>query len=215
MSQRFLRFACSIPPSKLQMTPSRTPEESLSLDDYSTFQYMLAGPSIAKVVAKQITAVVFYNEPRDERKAEAEHRVLVRIRGHLTCLHYYGCCLTVWPSHALGMSRWIMAEDCQTSTPRSDETLRIFRYAYYGGLLTVETRHVSVGGNDRGAFRLVEYFDCVVSPWLFVHAAFVGLALLLDKCLQTFGYRVPISVAIPATLVVLHLVLFLTGVRMW
>ena len=215
MSQRFLRSACSIPPSKLQMTPSRTPEESLSLDDYSTFQYMLAGPSIAKVVAKQITAVVFYNEPRDERKAEAEHRVLVRIQGHLTCLHYYGCCLTVWPSHALGMSRWIMAEDCRTSTPRSGETLRIFRYAYYGGLLTVETRHVSVCVNDGGAFRLVEYFDCVVSPWVFLHAMVAVATLILDKFLQMFGDRVPILVSIAATMAVLHLVLRLTGTRMW
>lgn len=35
----------------------------ITLDDYQTFQYMLAPPSIAKHIVNEITSFVFYNVP--------------------------------------------------------------------------------------------------------------------------------------------------------
>jgi hypothetical protein len=85
-------------------TPSPI-DGSISLDDFSNFQYMLARPFVAKAIVNQITSFVFYNEPYNERKAELDHHVLCR--GRITLINYYCCCLAVLPSHLLGMSRWI------------------------------------------------------------------------------------------------------------
>lgn len=80
--------------------------------------------------------------------------------------------------------------------------------------MTVETHHVSVGGDDRGSFRLVEYFDGVASPWVLTRVVLACATAMLGTCLQASGCDVSISATIVAVLVVLHVVLFLTGVTM-
>ena len=116
-----------------------------SLDDYSTFQYMLARPSMARKVTSSITSFVMYNEPRDEHKSEWSHSNLAR--GDIGVFNYYICCLMVLPSHLLGMSKWISAEDLSSKALKSGDDLRRFRYSYYNGFLNVDTRHLCV--NDR------------------------------------------------------------------
>jgi len=205
---------------------------TVSLDEYSTFQYMLARPAIARATIRQISSFVMYNEPHDGGKEETEHRVLVR--GNVTLCNYYCCCLVLLPSHVMGMSRWVSAEDCQFSGgEKSDEhprkkaglepgdALRRFRYSYYGGLLQVDTRHVFVGhaddGKDPTRFRLVEYLECPISPWVIVHAVYGLLASLLGYRFRTYyGYaNVSYPLVFVSALALLHLILALTGVKMW
>ena len=191
-----------------------------SLDDYSTFQYMLARPSTVQAVVGQIASVVFYGEPRDERKAEAEHKLL--LRGRVSVFNYYLCCLPVLPSHLLGLSAWISVEERRAPTeetrkgaagPSSGAILRRFRYSYYGGLLSVETHHV--GCDEEGTFRLVEYFDGAASPWAVTHTVLGLAAAILGQCLRAFGFEVPVSATIAASVVLFHLVLHLTGAKVW
>jgi hypothetical protein len=73
----------------MTITPSPN-DGSISLDDYSNFQYMLARPSVAKVTVNQIESFVLYSEPYDEQKAELNHRVMCR--GKITLINYYICC---------------------------------------------------------------------------------------------------------------------------
>jgi len=42
----------------------------ITLDDYQTFQYMIAPPSIAKHIINEITSFVFYNVPYIEGEME-------------------------------------------------------------------------------------------------------------------------------------------------
>lgn len=212
--------------------PSFTKDEIISLDEYSKFQYMLARPSTAKATVNQITSFVFYNEPHDEQKKDIDHQVLVQ--GIITVVNYYCCCLVLLPSHILGMSRWISAEDyCQSSSTEDDdqkaskqtkihpgETLRRFRYSYYWGMLQVDTHHVLVGYANNGKdkkFRLIEYMTCPISPWVIVHAVFALLASFVLRCLQRCGSFVEMQFlpCIVLVLVLLHSILFLTGVQMW
>ena len=90
-----------------------------SLEDYSTFQYMLARPSNARKVTSSITSFVMYNEPRDEHKSEWSHSILCR--GDISVFNYYICCLMVLPSHLLGMSKWISSEDLSSDDTDSEE----------------------------------------------------------------------------------------------
>ena len=49
---------------------------TISLEDYSNFQYMLARPSIAKATVNPIISFVFYTEPFDKQKTELDHHVI-------------------------------------------------------------------------------------------------------------------------------------------
>lgn len=203
------------------MAPSSTEEgDTPSLDDYSSFQYMLARPRVARAVVDRTASFVFYNEPRDGRKKEVEHVAFVR--GKISFANYYCCCLAVLPSHVLGMSRWISAEDCLSSSNKakkelqSDDTLRRFRYSYYRGLLHVETHHVFAGYVDNGkdpTFRVVEYMDCPLSPWVVVHVAFASLSLPVVYILQT-RCGLPWFLGTAVGLISMHLLYKLTGVQM-
>mmetsp|Transcript_25057 Transcript_25057/g.45130 ORF Transcript_25057/g.45130 Transcript_25057/m.45130 type:complete len:209 (+) Transcript_25057:63-689(+) len=208
------------------MAPASNKEEDISLDEYSAFQYMLSRPAVAKAVVNQITFFVFYNEPHDERKTESEHKVLVQ--GHISFINYYCCCVALLPSHVLGMSEWMSAEDYASKkvSPKAKaklqpgDTLRRFRYSYYRGLLQVDTRHVFVGYANNGKdqrFRLYEYIDCPISPWIIVHGVFALLASFVVYFLQAYGVCSQISFPLPVALVLvlLHSTLLLTGVQMW
>jgi len=141
----------------------------ISLEDYSTFQYMLARPAVAKAVVQQITSFVMYHEPYDEAKdhdKSKKHNVLVEGQSTFLNFNYYCCCIALLPSHLLGMSKWISAEDYFASSssssssrtrnnstdkekaahpqPQPGDTLRRFRYSYYCGFLQVDTRHICV-----------------------------------------------------------------------
>ena len=163
---------------------------STSLEEYSTFQYMLARPSTASAVTSKCTAFVFYDGPKDED--DNEHSIICR--GTINTFNYYICCLLVLPSHTLGMSKWISAEDTSSKARKSGDELRRFRYSYYNGFLNLDTRHVCVddrdgnscGGNDE-QFRLVEYFDCSISVWMFAHAMFVFASVMVAWGIQKGG----------------------------
>lgn len=204
------------------MALSSTREEILSLDEYSSFQYMLARPYVAKATVNQITSFVFYNEPRTERKTETEHQVLVQ--GKIAFINYYGCCLAVLPSHILGMSRWISAEDYQSSgkaVPKKaklqpGDTLRRFQYSYYCGMLQVETRHEFVGYANNGngqRFRLIEYMDCPISPWVIVNTVIALAATFLGYCLQVYGCEIYFPLLIVSVMALLHSILILSEVQ--
>jgi hypothetical protein len=201
-------------------TPSPI-DGSISLDDFSNFQYMLARPFVAKAIVNQITSFVFYNEPYNERKAELDHHVLCR--GRITLINYYCCCLAVLPSHLLGMSRWISAVDeaKNASNIQSGETMRRFRYSYYCGWLQVDTYHVCVGTADAGngkdqRFRLVEYMDCPLSPSLIFHAVLALVASFVVYGLRSCSICIEASFAplVASVLVLFRLILLLTGVHM-
>ncbi|CAJ1943511.1 unnamed protein product [Cylindrotheca closterium] len=154
----------------------------LSLQDYATFQYMLAPPSIASPIVRSIESFVFYNEPYNPNKAEKDHRRM--IKGTVNLISYYGCCLVLLPSHLLGMSKWISSssedEDNKKNKPNKNDSndskkvLRRFRYSYFCGMVQVDTRHVQLsekeekedGASNPTSFRLVEYLD--ISPWAWV-----------------------------------------------
>ena len=207
-----------------------TGNNNISLEDYSIFQYMLARPAVVKTICNHIPSFVFYHEARDERKMESEHKVLVQ--GSITVINYYCCALLLLPSHILGMSRWLSAEDCQSGAGKMNrktrqkqheqqqpgDVLRRFRYCYYCGLLQVETHHVCIGHandyvNDQ-RFRLVEYLDFPISLWALAYAVFSLAALLVGYCVRVrHGYEISFLVLIASAVVLLHLVLILTGVR--
>eukprot|EP00588_Corethron_pennatum_P031035 CAMPEP_0194339964 /NCGR_PEP_ID=MMETSP0171-20130528/84910_1 /TAXON_ID=218684 /ORGANISM="Corethron pennatum, Strain L29A3" /LENGTH=253 /DNA_ID=CAMNT_0039104743 /DNA_START=94 /DNA_END=858 /DNA_ORIENTATION=+ len=146
----------------------RVEQQPLSLQDYSTFQYMLAPPALARPVCDRISSLVFYDGPHEVRKSEREHKVT--LRGRISVPRYYLCCLWVLPSHVLGLSRWVSATEARDG----GATVRRFRYAYYGGLVEVDTRHVADGAE--GTFRLVEYIDG--SAWASVIGAGFYAAVL-------------------------------------
>jgi hypothetical protein len=189
-----------------------------SLDDYSNFQYMLARPSVAKATVNQITSFVFYCGPYDEQKVELDHRIICR--GRITLINYYICCLAVLPSHILGMSCWISAEDETkgANSTQSGETLRRFRYSYYCGWLHVESYHVSVRDANTGKdkrFRLVEYMNCPISPSLIFHAMLALVASFVACGLRSCGIFVDVSFTplVASVLIFFRLILPLTGVK--
>lgn len=148
--------------------PRRVEQPPPSLQDYATFQYMLAPPALARPVCDRISSFVFYDGPHEVRTSEREHKVT--LRGRISVPRYYLCCLWVLPSHVLGLSRWVSATEARDG----GATLRRFRYAYYGGLVEVDTRHVADGAE--GQFRLVEYIDG--SAWASVIGAGFYAAVL-------------------------------------
>lgn len=198
------------------MTTTPSPiDGTISLEDYSNFQYMLARPSVAKVTVNQIISFVFYRGPFDKQKTELDHHVVCR--GRVTLINYYFCCLAVLPSHILGMSRWISAvnESKNGSRIPSGETLRRFRYSYYCGWLQVETYHISVGGdanigNDQ-KFLLVEYMVCPVSPWLFFYAVLALMAFVIVSGLQSWNIvcvGAPFTLLVGSVMVFFHLIIY-------
>ncbi|KAL7555117.1 hypothetical protein ACHAWF_018723 [Thalassiosira exigua] len=191
-------------------------ERIISLDEYSTFQYMLAPPSTAKATIGQIQSFVFYHEPRDMLKDESDH--LVFVRGQTTVANYYCCCLALLPSHVLGMSQWISAEEFPSSgkeKPKPGDILRRFRYSYYCGLLRVETLHICTDNDsgDGGKFRLVEFFDSPLSPWVFINSVFVLAAVFVQYCLRRCGWEFSLAVLVATAGVLLYLILAWTGVK--
>mmetsp|Transcript_31300 Transcript_31300/g.46707 ORF Transcript_31300/g.46707 Transcript_31300/m.46707 type:complete len:193 (+) Transcript_31300:151-729(+) len=155
--------------------------KSVSLQDYSRFQYMLAPPWMARPILQQISSVTFFLEPKDPNNAPDEHRLLLTTSWSVSAsalCQYYAVCLWVLPSHAMGMSRWIMAkeypplaqqhnnfDDDEASLSLSPSSargvLRHFQYQYYGGFLIVDTYHMRDSTTESSSsFRLVEYFDC-------------------------------------------------------
>ena len=151
--------------------------DKISLHEYSTFQYMLAPPSLACRVGDRITEVIFYDEPKQPQKSEDQHKVAMHRTGFLTITAYYVCCLLVLPSHILGMSRFVSAEDLAGEEGEGQlPVLRRFVYTYYCGLIKVETHHVRDVSGGTGAFRLVEYFDTI---WCCVYAIMFPFCVLL------------------------------------
>ncbi len=194
---------------------------STSLEDYCTFQYMLANPSLASAVTSKCTSFVFYNEPKDDDKSE--HNIICH--GKINTFNYYICCLMVLPSHMLGMSKWISAEDTSSKARKAGDELRRFRYSYYGGFMNVDTRHVSVNdrygssstGSEDEQFCLVEYFDCAMSVWMFAHAMFVLLASMVAYGIQKsgllFGDDTSFSSAVGIVYVAFHVIMACSGVN--
>ena len=169
---------------------------STSLEEYSTFQYMLARPSTASAVTSKCTAFVFYDGPTDEDdKLECSRSIICR--GTINTFNYYICCLLVLPSHILGVSKWISAEDKSSKARKSGDELRRFRYSYYNGFLNVDTRHVceddrdgNSSGGDNEQFRLVEYFDCSISVRMFAHAMFAFASVMVAWGIQKGGLMI-------------------------
>lgn len=153
---------------------------SLSLDDYSKFQYMLAPPGVAKQIINQVTSFAFYEQPNDPNKSESQHRVMAK--GPVIMFGYYFVCLLVFPSHILGMSEWISAE--ATKDKDDNKILRRFRYSYYYGLLKVDTRHMAT----EGGFRIVEYFDASFSVWIVMDVICALVITTFVAFLQACGY---------------------------
>ena len=128
------------------------------------------------------------------------------------------CCLLVLPSHMLGMSKWISAEDLSFKARKSGDELRRFRYSYYNGYLNVYTSHLCVNDRDNGStenhhneqFRLVEYMDCPISVWILSHSMFVLASSLTAYCIQKSGLffrETSFSSAAAIILVLFHTVL--------
>lgn len=194
-----------------------------SLEDYSTFQFMLARPSTARAITSNCTSFVFYDGPKDEDELEFSRTIICR--GDINTFNYFICCLMVLPSHMLGMSKWISAEDVSSKARKPGDELRRFRYSYYGGFLTVDTRHVCVdnrdgngsGGDGNEQFRLVEYMDCSISVWILSHAMFVFASSLVAYGVQKSGLffsdGTSLSSASGITFVALHILLACTGVN--
>lgn len=157
----------------------------ISLHEYSTFQYMLAPPSIAVRVGDQITGVVFYDEPKQPDKREVEHKMFIETTGYLRLSSYYICCLLVLPSHVMGMSRFVSAEDLSgAKTLEENNVLRHFVYTYYCGLLKVDTYHIRDANGGAEAFRLVEYFN---TWWFCTYAIMVPFYALFGPLLLVFS----------------------------
>mmetsp|Transcript_31741 Transcript_31741/g.47407 ORF Transcript_31741/g.47407 Transcript_31741/m.47407 type:complete len:203 (+) Transcript_31741:45-653(+) len=193
---------------------------SISLEDYATFQYMLARPSIASAVTSKCSSFVFYDGPKDDDKLEWSHNIICH--GDINTFNYYICCLLLLPSHILGMSQWISAEDTSSKARKAGDELRRFRYSYYGGFLNVDTRHLCVddrddsnGGGDE-QFRLLEYFDCSISVWVLSHAMFVFGSAVVAYWIQKSGMffsgdTTSLSSAVGIVYVGFHVLLACTG----
>lgn len=156
----------------------------ISLHEYSTFQYMLAPPSIAVRVGDQITGVVFYDGPKQPDKRKVEYKTFIETTGFLRLSSYYICCLLVLPSHVMGMSRFVTAEDLTGATSYEEkDVVRHFVYTYYCGLLKVDTYHIRDANGGAEAFRLVEYFD---TWWFCTYAIIVPFYALFGPLLLAF-----------------------------
>jgi hypothetical protein len=188
----------------------------ISLDDYSSFQYMLAPPSLAKAISNKTTSFVFYDELKDINKIEQQHKILAH--GEINVVNYCICCLLVLPSHLLGMSKWISAEDTASSARKPGDELRNFRYSYYWGFLNVDARHILVHSTDgrEEQFRLVEFMDCPMSLWVMSHMFYVLASILAAYMIQKGGMVSNISFASAAAVifVLFHLILAGTGANM-
>ncbi|VEU41060.1 unnamed protein product [Pseudo-nitzschia multistriata] len=181
--------------------------KSISLGQYSTFQYMLAPPSLARPIVERIPSVVFYGEPRDEKRNERDHYSLFATEP-CTLWKYYLCCLLVLPSHALGMSEWGSGVVVATAaahpgsppptkgeaTDPSFRVLRRFRYSYYRGLLEVDTYHVldeneNDDNNGGESFRLVEFLSSPnqLAVWAFIGFFYTGIPAVLLTAKHAFG----------------------------
>ena len=223
------------------MSTKKLDEDSITLDEYSTFQYMLSPPTNTKKITDQITSFVFYNKPcykEKEREDVIESKNII-VEGEVTCINYYCCCLILLPSHILGMSKWISAEDYYNQSSSSSEhninlnlksgdILRRFRYSFYCNFLLVETHHICVESHDeRGVgkevhpkkFRLVEYMTCPISLWLVANTVFTLAALFISYSLHfacgMFNGSTSFAILIVSVLACFHFILLLTGVRMW
>ena len=205
------------------MTSETKKEEvsnNITLNEYSTFQYMLSPPTTAKAIVDQTTSFVFYNCPYEKGKMKAEHII---VKGTVTSINYYCCSLVLLPSHILGMSKWISSVDYQSKKTKFQcgDTLRRFQYSFYWGLLKVDTRHLCVediANNDTKQsekFRLVESIVCPVSPWVIVNAVFLLVAICLTYLVQLNGLFVNESFVILVAfgLAMFHLILILSGVH--
>eukprot|EP00573_Skeletonema_grethae_P001055 CAMPEP_0201686410 /NCGR_PEP_ID=MMETSP0578-20130828/868_1 /ASSEMBLY_ACC=CAM_ASM_000663 /TAXON_ID=267565 /ORGANISM="Skeletonema grethea, Strain CCMP 1804" /LENGTH=200 /DNA_ID=CAMNT_0048170465 /DNA_START=160 /DNA_END=762 /DNA_ORIENTATION=- len=194
---------------------------STSLEDFSTFQFMLANPSIAGDVTSQCTSFVFYNVPKDDNSKWSRNYTICH--GDINTFNYYICCLMVLPSHMLGMSKWISAEDKSSEARKYGDELRRFRYSYYGGFMNVDTRHVCVNDRDGSSgsgdeqFRLVEYFDCSMSVWMFAHAMFVLLSSMVAYGIQKSGLLfigdTSLSSTVGIVYVAFHVIMACSGVN--
>ena len=192
-------------------TNTSSSSSMISLEQFSTFQYMLAWqPSVAQPIVRKITSLVFYSEPRDSEKSEDDHRVLLA-KKKVTLLDYYFCCLWVLPSHALRMSQWISATGSSTTTcaiTKSQRTfqpttkiLRHFRYSFFAGALQVDTYHVqdtatttstttnegpssSSSPTATSSFRIVEFFeiDHPMIVYMVSGGFYVGIFAVLIQC---------------------------------
>jgi hypothetical protein len=161
----------------------------ISLHDYSTFQYMLAPPSLAVRVGDQITSVIFYDglKQLQNEGVQDETEAIVNTTGYLRLSSYYMCCLLVLPSHIMGMSRFVRAEDLSgcTGAPTEEQegkekVLRHFIYTYYCGLLKVDTYHIQDANGKAEAFRLVEYLD---TWWACMYAIIIPFYVLFAPLL--------------------------------
>lgn len=205
------------------MTSETKKEEvsnNITLDEYSTFQYMLSPPTATKAIVDQTTSFVFYNCPYEKGKMKAEHTI---VHGTVTSINYYCCSLVLLPSHILGMSKWISSVDYQSKKTKFQcgDTLRRFQYSFYWGLLKVDTRHLCVediANNDTKhakKFRLVESIICPVSPWVIVNAVFLLVAICLTYLVKLNGLFVNESfvILVASVLAMFHLILILSGVH--
>lgn len=210
------------------MTSETKKEEvsnNITLNEYSTFQYMLSPPTTAKAIVDQTTSFVFYNCPYEKGKMKAEHII---VQGTVTSINYYCCSLVLLPSHILGMSKWISSVNYQSKKTKFEcgDTLRRFQYSFYGGLLKVDTRHLCVediANNDANndtkqspKFLLVESIICPVSPWVIVNAVFLLVAICVTYLLQSSGFfigRISFVILVASVLALFHLILILSGVH--
>jgi len=161
-------------------------------------------------------------------------------QGHSTLINYYLCGFSLLPSHLLGMSRWISAEDyCASSSSlsssqtkankqrqemtKSGDILRRFRYSYYWGLIQVDTRHVCVDdvaecdGTTQRKFLLEEFFDSSITMRTTFYTVFGLFVSIVGYCMRVYrgGSNSQISSLLSGflVLVVVRLILILTGVK--
>jgi len=125
----------------------------------------------------------------------------------------------------VGHEQMDIGRDVSSKARKPGDELRRFRYSYYGGFLTVDTRHVCVdnrdgngsGGDGNEQFRLVEYMDCSISVWILSHAMFVFASSLVACGVQKSGLffsdGTSLSSASGITFVALHILLACTGVN--
>lgn len=192
-----------------------TTSKSLTLKDYSTFQYMLASPDIAKDVLEQVVSFVFYDEPFNCEKSEKEHKVL--LQGKIDRVGYYFCCLWVLPSHVLGISQWLLAAENEPREKIKPENnsreiiLRQFKYTYFGGHLKVDTRHVLA--DEKNKFRIVEFME-ISKEGRFFSQGFVLISRSI-LFLEEFGLSSSISILVLAISVSIPFHFLLTFLRKW
>ena len=111
--------------------------------------------------------------------------MFIETTGYLRLSSYYICCLLVLPSHVMGMSRFVSAEDLSgAKTLEENNVLRHFVYTYYCGLLKVDTYHIRDANGGAEAFRLVEYFD---TWWFCTYAIMVPFYALFGPLLLVFS----------------------------